>query len=231
MIDRIKKFIQEKPQFAILVLVFIGFAIFLLIFLLGGDKKRGSGEITEDQIKIQKGDDIVIVNKSGLVEYRSGDRVFYRTWDADRVSSFFSSMELKARESVGKSPPSGEYYTVTLYLDGELIVIYVEVGDGVLDEVFEEIESDGDGGGLGDYFNDDDSDENGTGDSTSSSPTPTTFLSSSPTPTTFIGGSSGGGSELPPESGCEAYRDDIVDKAVISSTLCTVPSATPTTTP
>lgn len=209
-----------------------GLIIILLIIARGLISPDKEAPITQDQIKIQKGDDVVIINRNGLIEYRTKDEVFYKTWESGKVSAFFTSMEEKVRKYL-EDPSAGGgagCYQVTLYLDGELVSVCISDNDQVLEEVFDGFDEDLDDISLGDYFNDDD--ENGSGNGNSGSPTPTTTSAPSdpnatPTPTSAPGGDNGGGDpeeNYPPvEAGCEYWNQQVVgDRAVISNTLCTI---------
>src|SRR3990167_7235511 len=96
--SQFEKFINNPTNRIGVVLLVI--LVFILGFFLirSAFSKKTPPPITEDQIKLQRGDDIIIVNKNGLVEYRSKDNVFYETWDSLRISSFFSVMEVKAKQ-------------------------------------------------------------------------------------------------------------------------------------
>lgn len=238
----LEKFIEEKK-------IFIAIGLFLILGLLiviaalrltDGTKKE---ELGKNQIRIEKGGEIVIVNEDGLVEYRTGDKVFYRQWDADRTSAFFTKMRRKARESKGKESPAGECYTVTLWLDGELISFCVSIDDvelnEELDDVFLEFDNEDSGDDIGSYFDDDEDTGSGGGTPTHTPTLPpgvtataTPRPSNSPTPTPGSGGGGGGNVPLPGEAGCEVWANDIVGgKAIISTTLCVVLSPTLTPSP
>lgn len=218
---RKKRQFDKKNVLLVGILAILGLIVGILLF----GRYFGSSEapITQDQIQLKKGNQIVIVNRNGLVEYRSEDGVFYENWDGDRVSSFFSSMEARAREYLNDppaNPPAGAY-EVTLYIDGELVVIYIDLGDEEIDEIFEEFDNQGSGGDgdLSEYF----SDEEGSGEETDSqsgtNPTPTSFFAptSTPTPTPFyVGG--GSGEQAPPD--CDLFGSQVNQRTVISNTIC-----------
>lgn len=224
--DTFSTFIKKyKNTIGIAVVVFLlGISVFLVSRLFSNDSPS---PITKDQIMIQKGGNTVIVNKDGLVEYRSGDEVFYENWDTDRVLSFFSNMEARARKYIqeGNTGPCDNCYQVTLYLDGKLVTIYISEDEEFLDEVFEKFEEDnGNDGIISTYFN---------------TPTPQNVNGNGgPTPTVFV--ETGGGDPLPTSAynpqdnyptvpaGCDAWGGQIAGgKAIISNTYCVV-SQTPT---
>lgn len=211
--------------------ILVGTVIFVIVLIAAiiiGRKIFSSKQnvpITKDQIMIQKGGNTIIVNKDGLIEYRTSDDVFYRRWDAARISGFFDSMEAKARKYLkeGQTEKCPNCYAVTLYIDGKLVTIYVSEDDEELEEIFEEFET-GDTGSTGDnegdlsnFFNDDDG--FGTGDTT---PVPTTSEEFTPTPPIFSGGGSEQTNYPPVEADCSTWSQDISQNAIISNTLCTV---------
>jgi hypothetical protein len=222
MIDRLKKLPLPAKIILGAVLLLVAF-----IFWLGFKPTGQQASISEDQILIKKGDDVVLVNRDGLVEYRTKDGgVFYKTWDSDTVSDFFASMEEKARRYLeNPTGPCEGCYEVTLYLDGELVVIYAGADDEELNEVYEEFEEEGDDISLSEYFEDEDtngtSEDGGDGDGSDSDGSD----SSDPTPTQTPDddGFSPEDNYPPVQAGCEDWSGDIVGgKAVISNTLCTI---------
>lgn len=218
-----------------LVILFAILAIVLVLGIVLAQKLVAPkpGTISEDQIKIQKGEKIVIVNESGLIEYRTQSGVFYDVWDASRVYNFFESMRAKARVYLANPPPPAEQsesgYWVTLYLDGKEVTFWVSGDDEELNEVYDEFpdEDEDEEGSLSDAF-DDFFDDQSTDET--QSPTPT------PTPTPLIvsaeeGGdddSGGGGQEVVE---CGLYGQNVTDRTVISNALCINVSPTPTPTP
>jgi hypothetical protein len=181
---------------------------------------NNNAPITEDQIMIQKGGSTVIVNKNGLIEYRNGDEVFYKTWDSARISYFFGRMEARAREYLNnQTGPCDGCYAVTLYVDGKLVTIYIS-DDEDLDETFDDFPDTGSGDegndDISDYFDDD----NG---GTTSTIVPSSIIVNIPTatPTDIVQGNEQ--TNYPPiKAECSSWSQDIVDKAIISNTLCTV---------
>ena len=223
-----KRKLNEYLSSTNIVIGLLVFFLILIITVITGKyllKNNEYAPITEDQIMIQKGGNIIIVNKNGLIEYRSGDEVFYKHWDSTKISFFFERMDLLARDYIDKrligecsTCTDDGCYSVTLYVDGKLVTICINEDIGI-DEIFAGFEEDElDFGNLDEYFNDDEGD-----DDIMNSPTPTVtyqFLAS-PTPTNIF--DDGSDSNYPPlEVGCEAWSQDIVNRAVISNTLCTV---------
>lgn len=202
--------------------VFIGFLVFSVIFALGIFFVGRSNEndlISEGQIRIEKGGKIVTVNENGLVEYKSEKGIFYETWDNTKTLNFFDNMRARARAYLKK--PTGSKaggYKVTLYLDGEIVIIYLDDDD--IDEIFDGFD-DGGGGGddIGDYFDDD----GGGGGDGGLIPTPTPSAEGgglTPTPTLSAGGGGGGGQQTPPD--CDLYGSSVSERTVISNTICDI---------
>jgi hypothetical protein len=210
--------------------IFIGIAvltIFLIITLLIGRylfSNNLEAPINQDQIMIQKGGNTIIVNRNGLIEYRSGDEVFYKTWDSSKINYFFNRMEEKARDYLdeGLTGPCDGCYAVTLYIDGVLVTVYIK-DDEDLNDIFEDFVEDELGDiDLSDFFDDDDEDNDSQGSGTvTPSPTPAGD-GSNPTPTPEDQGNGQQTNYPPVETGCSAWTQDIVDKAIISNTLCTI---------
>lgn len=209
--------------------ILIGAVIF--VFLLGAlsvwyasfqkQVAQQSAPITQNQILIQRGKDTVIINDNGVVEYRLESGTYFDTWDLDRVNTFFTSLQDKARKLKNQTPPpvGTNYYTVTLYVDGQLVTIYVDEGDEVVDQVF----TGGPGGGTG-GFNFDLGSGSSSGGSSSPTPTPTP-LPTNPGTVSAGGGSSGsggGGSTTQDVFNCNLNSQTVANKTIISNTLCQV---------
>lgn len=214
-----------------ILIAIVAFVFVFLVVLIGRSvmKRDQNVAISKDQIMIQKGGNTMIVNKDGLIEYRSGDKVFYRTWEVDRINSFFAHMESRARQYLANPPTNGikcQHYVVTLYVDGEIVSVCIE-DDEELDEIYEVYgEGDGDNSSLSDYFeNGDDDGEDGSSDGLGGDENDEGESEEFPTPTPLQGGGGGGGDEdqdfIPPQSACERWASSIIDKAVISNILCT----------
>jgi hypothetical protein len=114
-----------KPPNIAIAFIIISILTILVVVFVQRSRQKGPGKITEDQIMIQRGEKIVIVDESGLVEYRTADGVFYETWDSSRIRDFFESMQRKAREYLSNPTPEfcSDGYTVTLYLDGVEVTV------------------------------------------------------------------------------------------------------------
>lgn len=220
----LKKFSTNKIS---LVLILLALLIAAFVFLFHGLSGRSqTDKIGKDQIRIEKNGEIIIINKNGLIEYRSGDKVIYKTWDSSKIDAFFSSMERKAREYMSKPPPSdwSGCFLVTLWLDGKIVTVCVSLDDEEIQEIFEEFDSDSYTGGsksdsISDYFND----TPGYGYTNTPTPIPY-YMTPSPTQTPVPGR----GVYLPEQNyppvkaGCDDWTQDIVSRAIISNTLCTV---------
>ena len=208
--------ILQKPQYAIFAFLALGLLIVLVIIIVQSLSPKNAGTISENQIKIQKGEKIVIVDKNGLVEYRTGDKVFYQVWDTAKISDFFTQMENLARKYL-ESPNldiCSVGYTVTLYLDGDEVTVCLEEEE-ILDEIYQEFGEEDGGGEISELF--EDLFEDG------QTPSPTSAIPT-PVPTTLIvsgeeGGSSGGGGSQQVFE-CDLFGLQINSRTVISNTVC-----------
>lgn len=211
-----KSFLRQLTPPKIFISLFIVAALVILAIVLPGRFKK-EAPISEGQIQIKKGDRIVTVNENGLIEYRTDERVYYETWDSSKISSFFQSMENKARAYLGN--PAGPIeggYEVTLYLDGKIVTIYLSGDDEELNEVFDGFSDGPADGDLSSYFDggtENDS-SNSSGNSTSSSESGLL----TPTPTGAPSSGSGGTVQTVPD--CTLYGQLITGKTVISNTIC-----------
>lgn len=226
---KLKIFFGKDTKALNLVIIFVGIGlfIFLAVLVISSLSKKPEGTITEDQIKIQRGDKIVIVNKDGLIEYRSEKGVFYETWDSTQILNFFAFMETQARAYLANPQPDicNTGYTVTLYLDGEEVTVCLT--DEVLNEVFEVFPDEGGDGDIADLFDDyfGDDEENGV----TGTPTPTPL----PGEVTAEEGEDvpgGDGGSLPVVT-CELNEEDVTSRTVISNILCAPDEPSPTPTP
>lgn len=204
-----------KPVNIAITFVVISVVIILVLVFAQRFDSKTPGKITESQIMIQRGGKVVIIDESGLIEYRTKDGVFYETWDSLRIQSFFDNMRAKAREYLSAPTPElcNDGYTVTLYLDGNEVTICVAADDEDLNEIFEEFPDEEDGS-LDDIFDDFFGDDNG-----DSGVSPT--LTSTPTPTPTSTEGDGGHEEI--ESGlfdCTLYEQQVTGRTIISNTLC-----------
>ena len=215
-----------------IITTIVGLIVFGIILI--SKKPITTSEITKDQVLMEKDGQIVIVNKNGLVEYRSKDGIFFETWDSFRIDSFFTSITQKAKkylETQKSSANCGSKYKVFLYIDGELVSVCVDEDDKEIQEIFSAIDAGASGGNnISDLFDDLIGDGEGGGSidgGSTSTPIPTTSQSGfTPTPTPY---NSGGSTNYPPVSAdCEGWSKDIVKgRAIISNTYCVVPSPTP----
>jgi hypothetical protein len=225
--------ILQSPMGILIAVASVVVLLFMLYLISRSGNTAEEAPIKEGQIMIQKGDEIITINESGLVEYKSKDKVYYETWDNNKVSSFFSMIQQKARESLDKPQPENCEYKIYLFLDGKLVSFCSD--DEEIAEVVEELSDRYSGDDLGDFFDDDEEggDEDEEFDGTIVFPTLTPTISiASPTPTPTSSPSGGDQTNYPPvEAGCDTWSGDIVGgRAVITNTYCTVES-TPTPAP
>ncbi|QQS38920.1 hypothetical protein IPM62_06095 [Candidatus Woesebacteria bacterium] len=226
MSKKIKK-ILKQPKTGILIslgLFFVAVIIFVVMSLLGKEKDV----IEKGQIQITRGDRVVTVNENGLIEYRSEEGVFYETWDPSRTNAFFASMEAAARQYLEKTPGKKfeNGYEIKLWLDGEIVTIYVSEDDEVVGEIIEEIFQEYDDGddddGIGDYFDqDEDEDDEDDGDYTGN-PTPTLPFGTTATPNPTITGTQGGSKTVQTPPDCDLYGTLVTGRTVISNTICNI---------
>lgn len=225
-IDILKKF--KNPQNLIILFIGIGFLLVLGIILYRFLSPEKVSTISENQMKIQKGEKIVIVDKNGLVEYRTSEGVFYEVWDSTRISDFFALMEARAREYL-ENPNEAACkagYSVTLYVDGEEVVVCFEE-DPLLNEIYQEFGGGQEDDSISDIFDDLFADESG-----QATPGPGT---ATPTPTPLIvsaeEGTPGGSGGSQPIYTCELNEEDVTSRTVISNILCAPEKPSPTPTP
>src|SRR4030042_4574519 len=219
------KFFENPTNKIGVVLLVVLFIIFGFFLMKDSFKKKVTSPITEGQIKLQRGDDVIIVNKNGLVEYRSKNNVFYETWDSSRISSFFSIMEAKAKQK-----KAGDCkYKATMYINHKLVEFCIDSSDSDIEEVYDEYDQVVGDGSISEYFPVDDGDgfEDGDLGNIEYFPTPTIQPTVFPTPTPGAGGIQ---TNYPPvKADCDTWSSLIVrNRAIISNTYCTVqPTPTP----
>ncbi|HLE49341.1 MAG TPA: hypothetical protein VI819_04920 [Patescibacteria group bacterium] len=224
----------SNPVYIVLIVIGLIIIIFVVYILVGRNRSLNDAPIKEGQIMIQKGDEVITINSNGLVEYKSKDKVYYETWDTSRISSFFTLIENKARESLKNPDQKKCVYKIYLFLDGKLVNFCTD--DEEIADTVEEISNKYSEEDLSGYFQDGegsggDGDEDFDGTIHFPTPTPTiSLISPVPTPTST---QSSGGSQTnypPVNAGCDTWSVSIVGgRAVISNTYCTTqPTATPT---
>ncbi|MBN1168622.1 hypothetical protein JXA63_01910 [Candidatus Woesebacteria bacterium] len=216
-----------SPQnVAVAILIFFAAVFLVLSFVQSGVSEQET--ITKDQIRMNKNGEIITVNRNGLVEYRTEDKITYKIWDSGKVARFFDMVENKARDYLENPNQTSNCVWVSLYLDGELVTICFSEDDEVIQEAYEEFDNGDDSISLSDLFDDgsDDEDEEDEVDDLSD------YFAITPTPT-FVPTSTPGGTgdtgqpQLPPplpiEATCESWEEQIVGgRAIISNTLCSV---------
>jgi hypothetical protein len=221
----------SKPQNAIILFIVLGLVVVFVILIVQRLRPQDSGLVTEDQIRIQKGDKIIFVDKNGLVEYRSSQGVYYEVWDADRILNFFASMEAKAKEYLANPNPDAciTGYTVTLYIDGKEQTVCI-AQDEELDQVFQELEE-GSDISLSDLFDDIFEDDEENGGEIWPTLTPTPLIVSAGEGDEPPGGGGGSGTQIQEILDCSLYEEEVTNRTVISNTLCVVGGPSPTPTP
>lgn len=221
------------PVNLVISFVILAFIVILAVVLFQRLFPGKVNTITENQIRIQRGEKIVLVDANGLVEYRTPDGIFYEVWDSARIHEFFTSMQEKAKKYLENPNPEAceTGYTVTLYLEGEEVTICLEE-DEELDELYDEFVEGSSDDSLSqifdDLFSDGENGEEGTFPGTPT-PTPTPLIVSGEEGGETPGDGNGGGFEVVE---CALYEQLVTTRTVISNTLCVVaPSPTPAPTP
>lgn len=222
--NQLPKFLQPflKPKNAIIALVLLGIVIVGGAVVLTNAGRDGRIE----RIEISGQDKALVVNENGIVEFRSGDDVYYQTLSSDRISALFDYIRRKVKnpnKNLNADDPN--VYTVTVTIDGEQTVILIDINDQELQDILGDID-DGLPGDetIGDYFDDQDGDgtigDSGTGDQ-GASPTPT------PAPSGLPGGSPTPSPSyyLPPggtttDADCFDWGGQVTGRSVISNTVC-----------
>jgi preprotein translocase subunit YajC len=137
--EKVAGFLTQRKNWIFILAV--GLIIILLPFLLSRSPGRATPDISADQIKIQKGDQIVIISEDGTVEYISSDGIYYDSWDSQTVSTFFSAMRTLAKQNLDKSPPKDTTngYWISLFIDGEFVKVFVEGTSEEIEEILNEL--------------------------------------------------------------------------------------------
>lgn len=221
------KFVKRLSKNPLNIFLLILVATLLLIsavFVIQRASQKSTPPIREDQIQIKKGDKVVIINESGLIEYRTSSGIFYDNWDSVRVKDFFESIREKARNYLKNTPNKKGSIEITLYVDGKLVTFYVDEGD---EEVNDILNSFPDGSNLDDFFSFSNFGQtptpagtgtSGTGIATATPGQPT----GAPTQSPGGGGGQGGGSGQQTKLDCTLYETLVTGRTVISNTLCRV---------
>ncbi|KKR11650.1 MAG: hypothetical protein UT39_C0004G0009 [Candidatus Woesebacteria bacterium GW2011_GWA1_39_21] len=218
-------------------LVLIGLLLSIVVVsLVFGRNKKSTTQISEDQIQIVKGEEIITINQNGLVEYRSKDKVYSEYWDASQINSFFSLMEQKARNYLTHKVSGGDCgYKVFMYLDGKSVTVCVDSNDGEVADIVEPILIKYSDINVSDLFGNGDDDEDGGDDEFSgvvdfptSTPTVASIVTPTPTPYSVYNTNT---NYAPVKADCDTWSSSIVkNRAIISNTFCTV-NTTPTPVP
>lgn len=220
-------------------LVLIG--VLLLVYfssLIFHKKEKIAAPITEGQIQIVKGEEVITINQNGLVEYRSKDKTYYETWDTSQINSFFSMMERKAKDYLSNRVKGGDCgYKVFMFIDKKLVTVCLDSNDEDVSEVVDDIIVRYADGGLTDLFNGDGGEDGENSDEEetdfddivyfpTSSPTPAVRRTTpTPTPHSVYNLNT---NYAPVKADCETWGGNIVNNhAIISNTYCTV-DITPT---
>jgi hypothetical protein len=221
--EKLSSFLKPllKPKNAIIALVLLG-----LVIVGGTVVATRSGEGRIERVEISGQDKALVINENGIVEFRSGDEVYYQTLSSDRISSLFNYIRKKVKNpDKDLNADNPNVFTVTVTIDGEQTTILIDINDPELQDILGDID-DGIPGEetIGDYF--DDEDEEGTGGDSE-----TGGQVGTPTPTPTGGGSSGGTPTpspsyyLPPggtttDVDCFDWSGQVTGRSIISNTVC-----------
>lgn len=215
----LKPFLKTKNAIIALIL--------LAIVIVGGAvvlTRSGRGEGRIERVEISGQDKALVVNENGIVEFRSGDDVYYRTLSSDRIFALFDYIRKKVKNpDKGLNAGDPNVFTVTVTIGGEQTTILIDINDQELQDILGDVD-DGLPGDetIGDYFDD-------TEDPGGATPTPTTAAGgASPTPTPT--GGSGGPTPtpiyyLPPggttsDADCFDWSGQVTGRNIISNTVC-----------
>lgn len=221
----------KNPLYLWSVIIGLLFLAFIIYSIFHKDNSN-LPQIKENQIQIVKGDEVITIDQNGLVEYKSKDKSYYETWDSTQVNLFFSMMERKAREYLGRKVSGGDCgYKVFMFIDKKLVSVCIDSSDKDMSETVEPIFIEYSDISLTDYFDGGEStdtggDDDGVFDGTINFPTSTpSFSQATPTPYSIYNVDS---NYAPVEASCDTWGGSIVrNRAIISNTYCTV-QATPT---
>ena len=208
-----------KPKNTIIALVL------LAIVIVGGAvvlTRSGRGEGRIERVEISGQDKALVINENGIVEFRSGDDVYYQTLSSDRISALFDYIRKKVKNpDKGLNADDPNVFTVTVTIDGEQTTILIDINDQELQDILGDVDDGLPGDDtIGDYFDD-------TGGQGGATPTPIPG-GASPTPTPT--GGSGGPTPtpvyyLPPggttsDADCFDWSGQVTGRNIISNTVC-----------
>ncbi len=120
--------LKSSKQIIYLILgAIVILAVFGGIFISGSSPKKvpvRQGKITE--VVIQNDVAKLKINKNGVVEVTTKDRVFYQFWDQERVNKLFALLEKASLTGYNSRLKPGQVgYLVTIVTDGGTITIAI----------------------------------------------------------------------------------------------------------
>jgi hypothetical protein len=210
--DFFKPFLKPKNAavaLALLAIVIVGGAV------VATRSGRGEGRI--ERVEISGQDKALVINENGIVEFRSGEDVYYQTLSSDRISALFEYIRKKVKNpDKGLNADDPNVYTVTVTIDGETTVILIDINDQELQDILGDIDDTTDGeDSIGSYF--DDEETTPTPGPGVASPTPTPPGASGPTPTPVYYLPPGGTTS---DVDCFDWSGQVTGRNIISNTVC-----------
>src|SRR3989304_3676958 len=113
--DKLPKFLQPllKPKNAL-----IAFIILAVVIVGGTAVLTRSGEDRIERVEITGQDKAIVINENGIVEFRSGDEVYYQTLSSDRISALFDYIQKKVKNpNKGLNADDPNVFTVTVTIN------------------------------------------------------------------------------------------------------------------
>ena len=129
------KFLQPllKPKNALIALAILGVVIIGGTALLG---QLGRGEGRIEKVEISGQGKSLIINENGIVEFHSGDDVYYQTLSPDRISALFAYIRKKVKnpnKNLNANDPN--VFTVIVTIDGKTTTILIDINDQELQDI------------------------------------------------------------------------------------------------
>ena len=211
------KFLQPllKPKNALIALAILGVVIIGGTALLG---QLGRGEGRIEKVEISGQGKSLIINENGIVEFHSGDDVYYQTLSPDRISALFAYIRKKVKnpnKNLNANDPN--VFTVIVTIDGKTTTILIDINDQELQDILGLVEEGLPGeDSISQYFEDEEGVTPTPGPNATPPPTSAPGTQG-PTPTPSYG--------FPPgvdttQTQCSDWGSGVIGKAVISNTVC-----------
>lgn len=166
--------LTKNKNVAVIAIVVLLAAVLLVVLIVGGSgSKKSIDESGGSVVNISSNNADISIDASNKLSLKTSSGLFTDMWSKEKVSALISYL-LENGSLV--AIPGG--YAVTITIDGETVVVYINGDDELMDTIIDE-STDGDSG---------DGDNNGDGDDIGDifddgSPTPTSTPVPTPTPT------------------------------------------------